>query len=285
MSQERYVLEAQGIPIDCADTKLLYVSSAKFGDDWFSIMHTHACTEIFYVVSGSGQFKIEELTYPVSADDMIVVNPNVKHTELGRNGAPFEYIVLGIDGLDFTAGSEDEEDRFCVLNLHSRREDILHYLNSMLWELEHKSAGYVAICQNILEILLIHLMRRTDFALTPTQPGIKTPKSCVAARRYIDRHFKENISLEQLAKLSHFNKYYLVHAFSRQYGVSPINYLIDRRIEESKRLLIDTDHSLSQIANILGFSSLSYFSQSFRKFEGVSPMQYRKRQRIHTERA
>ncbi len=285
MSQDRYDLDVQGMPIDCADTKLLYVSSAKYGDDWLGIMHTHACTEIFYVVGGAGQFMIEELTYPVATGDMIVVNPNVKHTELGLNAAPFEYIVLGIDGLDFTAGAEDEEDRFCVLSFHNRREDILHYLRSMLWELEQKSAGYVAICQNILEILLINLMRRTDFALTPTQPGAKSPKSCAAARRYIDRHFKENVSLEQLAKLSHFNKYYLVHAFSRQYGVSPINYLILKRIEESKRLLIDTDHSLSQITNILGFSSLSYFSQSFRKLEGVSPMEYRKRHRIHTERA
>ena len=54
-------------------------------------------------------------------------------------------------------------------------------------------------------------------------------------------------------------------------------YLHSRRIQESRFLLSETDHSLSQIARILGFSSLSYFSQSFRRLEGVSPMEYRKR--------
>jgi AraC-like DNA-binding protein len=71
------------------------------------------------------------------------------------------------------------------------------------------------------------------------------------------------------------NKYYLSHAFKREYGVSPINYMITRRIEESKYLLAETDLSMSQIAQLLGFSSLSYFSQVFRKTQGISPMEYR----------
>ena len=83
----------------------------------------------------------------------------------------------------------------------------------------------------------------------------------------------------QLAGLAHLNKYYLAHAFQREFGVSPINYLISRRIEESRFLLRETDHSISQIAQILGFSSLSYFSQTFRRLEGVSPVEYRRRRR------
>ena len=72
----------------------------------------------------------------------------------------------------------------------------------------------------------------------------------------------------------------MAHTFQREFGVSPINYLISRRIEESRFLLRETDHSISQIAQILGFSSLSYFSQSFRRLEGVSPVEYRRRRRI-----
>ncbi len=95
-------------------------------------------------------------------------------------------------------------------------------------------------------------------------------------RRYIDSHFKENIRLEQLASITHINKYHMVHSFSKEYGISPINYLISRRIEESRCLLSDTDHTLSEISHMLGFSSPSYFSQSFRRIENLSPMEYRK---------
>ena len=77
----------------------------------------------------------------------------------------------------------------------------------------------------------------------------------------------------------HINKYYLSHAFRKEFNTSPISYLISRRIQESRFLLAETDHSLSQIAQILGFSSLSYFSQCFRRQEGMSPMEYRRRRR------
>ena len=72
------------------------------------------------------------------------------------------------------------------------------------------------------------------------------------------------------------NKYYLSHAFKREFGISPINYMISKRIEESKYLLTETDLSMSQIAQLLGFSSLSYFSQVFRRTQEISPKEYRK---------
>ena len=75
------------------------------------------------------------------------------------------------------------------------------------------------------------------------------------------------------------NKFYLSHAFKREYGVSPINYMISRRIDESKYLLAETDLSLSQIAQLLGFSSLSYFSQVFHRTQGISPKEYRQNQK------
>ena len=282
MSTNRYDLGGQeSSPVDRKATKLLYVSTAKYGGDWHSMMHTHACTEIFYVVGGKGQFKIEERIRGVEVDDMVIVNPNVEHTEVSLNASPLEYIVMGVEGLEFSAG-EDGDDRYCVVNFRNGREDVLHTLRSLLREIETKGTGYEIVCQDFLEVLLIRLMRRTDFSLTPAPPRKRGSKECAAVRRYIDGHFKENITLDQLSELAHVNKYYMVHAFSKEFGISPINYLISRRIEESRQLLSGTDHSLSQISHMLGFSSPSYFSQSFRKIEGVSPMEYRKQRKVTT---
>ena len=77
----------------------------------------------------------------------------------------------------------------------------------------------------------------------------------------------------------HISKYHLSHTFQKEFHTSPISYLIARRIQESRFLLRETDHTLSQIAEILGFSSLSYFSQSFRRAEGMSPLEYRRMNR------
>lgn len=276
MSNNRYEIGVKNPnPVYRAATRLLYVTTAKYGGDWNSMLHTHTCTELFYLVGGVGQFKIADRLLPVTADEMVIINPNVEHTEVSLNSNPMEYIVLGVEGLEFSTG--EEENLGCsIVNFRGGREDVLFFLRSLLREIENKSQGYEAVCQALLDVVLIHLMRRVEFAPALPPAVSRSGKECAAVHRYLDSHFKENITLDQLAALAHVNKYYMVHAFSRAYGVSPINYLISRRIRESRVLLSDTDHSLSQISHMLGFSSPSYFSQSFRKLEGISPMEYRK---------
>lgn len=275
MSNARYDVELKSEgPVDREATKLLYVTTAKYGGDWHSIMHTHACTELFYVVGGQGQFKVSGSLLSVAVDDLMIVNPNVEHTEVSLNQSPLEYIVLGVEGLAFTAG-EDTESGYSLFSLRGGRDDILPYLRGMLREIETKQKGYEVVCQDLLEVLVVKLMRHTDFSLAVT-PGKQTSKECAVVRRYLDGHFKENISLDMLAELAHVNKYHLVHIFRREYDITPINYLIERRIRESRYLLSDTNHSLSQIAQMLGFSSPSYFSQSFRKVTDMSPLEYRR---------
>lgn len=239
---------------------------------------------MFYVVGGSGKFNIAGRLVPVKTDDMVIVNPNVEHTEVSYNRRPLEYIVLGVEGLEYSA-DEDADDRWFMVNLQAERDLLLHALREMLKEIELKAPGYELICQDLLEVLILRLMRHAGLSFLPTQgehrrKGKQQNKECAAVKRYIDNHFKENISLDMLSELVHVNKYYMVHSFTKEYGISPINYLISRRIEESKYLLGGTDHSLSQISHMLGFSSPSYFSQSFRRIVGMSPMEYRKSSRL-----
>lgn len=275
MSSKRYLLEydSETVRSNRPTLKLLYVSSAKYGGDWNSSLHSHDCTELFYVVSGMGQFKVEDQLFPVSTDDLVLISPNVEHTELSRDHHPLEYVVLGIGGLELVPAPE-QDSRYCVMPFQGQRDDVLPLLYILLREAEKKDAGYELICQNILESLAVRMGRRIEFSSSPG--GHYANKECALVRRYIDNHFKENITLSQLSELVHINKYYLVHTFSREYGVSPISYLISRRLQESKYLLSRTNHSLSQISHMLGFSSPSYFSQSFRRVEKMSPLEYRK---------
>lgn len=253
--------------------KLLYVSSAKYGGDWHSTPHTHSCTELFYVTGGQGQFRIENQIYPVCADDLVIVNPHVEHTELSLNTTPLEYIVLGIEGLEL-AIADDPNNQFCIVNFKNIKETLLFYLQNLLREVAAKTPGHEIICQNLMEILVIHLTRQTNYSATLTP--VKSSRLSVSVRRYIDAHYKENINLDMLAEITHVSKYHMVHAFTEEYGISPINYMISRRIEEARQFLKTTDYSQAVISQMLGFSSPSYFSQVFRKIEKKSPTEYRK---------
>ena len=257
--------------------KLLNVASSRYGGDWHSVPHTHNHTELFYIVGGKGQFLIEDQAFPVDANNLVIINPNVLHTEDSLNAQPLEYIVLGIEGIEL-ATTDISNGRFCILD-HFESVEISGCLRNILREMEQKNTGYEDVCQAYMEILVIRLMRATSIAVPAEPQTITTNRQCAAIRRYIDLHFKEALTLEQLAEEGHMNKYYLSHAFKREYGISPINYMISKRIEESKYLLAETDLAMSQIAQLLGFSSLSYFSQVFHRTQGITPKEYRNNQR------
>lgn len=277
MSRYYYSLSADQSFTVRGTAKLLNVASSRYGGDWHSVPHTHNHTELFFIVSGKGQFIIQDQIFPVNVNNLVIINPNVTHTEDSLNAQPLEYIVLGIEGIEL-ATSENSNGQFCILD-HFESLEISSCIRNILREMELKNTGYEDICQAYMEILIIRLMRSTSLSVQSEPQAISGNRQCAAVRQYIDLHFKESLTLEQLADEAHMNKYYLSHAFKREYGVSPINYMITRRVEESKYLLAETDLPMSQISQLLGFSSLSYFSQVFRRSQNISPMEYRKNTR------
>ena len=277
MSRSHYSVDKELSYTIRGTAKLLNIASAKYGGDWHSVPHTHNHVELFYIIGGKGQFLINDQLYPVNTNHLVIINPNVIHTEVSLNAQPLEYIVLGVDGIELSI-SGTSNGQFCILD-HFESLDMASCLRNILREMEMKQPGYEDVCQAFMEILIIRLMRSTGLSLPSETSVVSTNRQCAAVRRYIDLHFKEALTLEQLAEEGHMNKYYLSHAFKREYGVSPINYMISRRIEESKYLLAETDLSLSQIAQLLGFSSLSYFSQVFHRTQSVSPKEYRQSQK------
>lgn len=275
MSRSHYSFHKDQVFTIRGTAKLLSVASAKYGGDWHSVSHTHNHTELFYIVSGKGQFFIQDQLYPVNVNNLVIISPNVIHTEVSLNAHPLEYIVLGIEGIELKACSSSN-GLFLILDRFESAE-IAGCLRNILRETELKNTGYEDVCQAYMEILIIRLIRNTALSIPTESQALSANRQCAKVRQYIDLHFKEALTLDQLAEEGHMNKYYLSHSFKREYGVSPINYMVSRRIEESKYLLAETDLSLSQISQLLGFSSLSYFSQVFRKTQAVTPMEYRQR--------
>ncbi|MED9902580.1 MAG: AraC family transcriptional regulator [Lachnospiraceae bacterium] len=252
--------------------KLLYVTYSKYENDWPSLSHTHYFTELFYVKRGGGYFLVEDMRYPIREGDFVIVNANTTHTEVSDGAEPLEYIILGVEGLSFSFGEDKEH---IIFNCGKDPSSFIFYMNSMLQEMEEKSRGYELVCQNLLEVLIMKLIRRTNFAFEVI-PSLKISRECIKLKQYIEANYSQNITLDILAEISHLNKYYMVHAFTKHFGCSPISYLCDIRIKASKELLASTDYSITEIAHSSGFSSQSYFAQCFYKSCHMTASAYRK---------
>ena len=255
--------------------KILYVTHSRYEGDWHSTPHSHACAELFYVISGEGKFFVEGKYLDIHADDLIIVNSYIEHTEVSKENSPLEYIVAGIEGLHFHSDDKRFNHNFSMHNYKAYKNDILFYLKTLLHEMEHQDVYSQHLVNSLLEIMLINMVRRTNTTLN-VSPVKKTTKECIFIENYINDHFKEDIDLDKLSELTFLNKYYLVHAFNQYKGISPMRYLIQRRISEAKFLLETTSYSMNDISAIIGFYNQNYFTFEFKREIGCSPSTYRK---------
>lgn len=262
---------------------LRYISISKYEGDWQSLPHTHHFTELFYVISGKGVFHIEDELIPVKPNDLIIINPHIEHTEKTITNDPMEYIVFGVDGLAFSFHSSPDAVRknYSYYSYTSVKNQLIDFAQLMLKEFREKKPGFDTICQGMLQVLLVYIAREQNLSVI-SDSTFRISKECALAKRYIDSNYAQNITLDSLSEITHINKYYLAHSFASCIGQSPINYLTSKRLQASMELLINTNHSIAQIASSTGFSSQSYFSQFFKKSVGMTPQNYRK---IHTKNA
>lgn len=250
--------------------KLLSITSSKFEGDWISSPHTHCFTEIFYIKSGEGHMQIENRIISIQANNLIIINAHAQHTEISSPAAPLDYYVLGSEGLQITG--EDSPD-YSIITSHDLNPSIRQCFENILKEMRDKNEGYKAVCQNYLEILVLQLGRKDRVSIIETT---RSSRECHKVKRYIDEYYHERITLEQLSRLSNLNKYYMSHKFTEMYDKSPIAYLNEVRIMICRDLLRTSNHSVEEIADMAGFSSRSYFSQTFRKACHMTAQQYRK---------
>lgn len=256
------------------NVKLLYSNQCNYSLSWLSIPHTHPFTELFYVTKGSGEFQIKDQFFDIHTHDLILVNPYITHTERSKN-KKLEYIVLGIENFTFCDTSDEDHPDYLICNYECYKDEILFYIHSILNETSAKDEYSDISSQYLLKVLLMNLLRRTSANIELT-PNLDVSKECHTVKKYIQNHFKENITLDTLSDLVFLNKYYLVHAFKKYNHISPINYQLQLRIEEAEHLLKTTNLVICDVSNSLGFSSQSYFSQIFKKHTGLTPNQYRK---------
>ncbi|HAP8889741.1 TPA: AraC family transcriptional regulator [Enterococcus faecium] len=95
-------------------------------------------------------------------------------------------------------------------------------------------------------------------------------------KQYLDDHYTEKITMDQLSAEFFINKQYLHKIFRESYGITVVNYLNQKRITQAKHLLRFTNLSMEEIAARIGMTDANYFSRTFFKIEGVRPSEFRK---------
>ncbi|MFC5649791.1 helix-turn-helix domain-containing protein [Paenibacillus solisilvae] len=106
-----------------------------------------------------------------------------------------------------------------------------------------------------------------------------TPSAACAeqAAAYLRKHYREEITAQAMGESMNFHPVYIARCMQKEYGCSPMEYLLQYRIEQAKLMLLQTDRTIARIAEEVGFNQAAYFTSCFSKFEGISPRKYRQR--------
>lgn len=234
-------------------------------------------SEIIYIYNGKGRYIINEKTYEVEKGDVVIFNNGVFHEEFSDPAESIEtfYCLVGdlqIEGID--KGHIIPEDIIPVIHTEGLTEQIEFYISGILKECTLKNLGYSYMYQHYLLSLIIHILRLVN-ARTAVSSDDKSSSFGNRVKEYIDKNYNQEISLNDLAHTLHISQYYLSHIFKNELGYSPINYLIKRRIDEAKKLLLTTSKTVQEISKIVGYENPSYFNLIFKKVTGITPGKYK----------
>ena len=254
-------------------------------------MHWHSEIEINYVVKGRGEFICNGERSLVGEGGLLFISPNMIHAAYPCEDSELFYYALVFSPAMLGAGGHDRcamESLRPLLGGGRRPEPFLsteaaNYpgLAACARQIFSCAKGEVPHGDLLLksELLRFLWLLETDGSLLRPQKenGPDYGEAIRPALEYMTGHYRENISIEDLARLTHLSKSYFMGCFKKAAGISAIEYLNHLRIHAACEALSATKKPVSEIAFGCGYENLSNFNRQFKKTMGCSPNEFRKK--------
>lgn len=266
---------------------VFYVSKLKMTKS--GVEHEHEHAELAFILSGKGKYLVGGEKHDVEAGDLVICNPGVKHTHVFTNPEePTIEFIAGFTNFQFrnmSPNSIETKDGICIINTSAElKQDLTMHCYAMIAEKESSNPGKYFMFKSHLMQMLLLIMREilSDEICEQTSCNFESYNKSYAVNRiisYLNENYNKKISLEQIAHNMYLSPVYISKIFKEETGESPINYLIKIRLEKARDILLkSTESSIKSIANEVGYEDAYHFSKLFKKYYGISPLYYRKRE-------
>lgn len=236
-------------------------------------LHWHERLEIIHVIEGEGMIDIDFQEYHIHAQDLVIVPPSALHSVRGYN-----HQLITSQTVVFTLD---------CLPIHKTYEPVIHpgmpgykemlLLMNFIFQISAERPEKTELLFQGYLTALYGLLKFHNYERLVTNCSAASSQHIKDVIYYIHTHYQEKISIDTLAETAGYSKYYFVRYFSRYVGCTCSQYIQSIRLEKAKKMLKSTNLSISDISESTGFESVSYFIKIFRKQEGETPLQYRRR--------
>ena len=251
-------------------------------------IHWHNSIEILYVLRGSINVTIDTDSFEVLEKELEIINVDESHRIYSDEDN--KVLIFHIDPYFFEKYYKDINNIFFYTNSpddgaqEGEEYDLLrNFLAKLLCEAVQKIDDYDKEIESILIDLLYHLINNFHY-LTYEKEELKEKTEQLARyhriSKYIFNNYDSNITLQEIAKKEFLSPHYLSHEIKYATGYSFTDLVNQTRVEESVKLLLDSDLSISDISDEVGFSHVRYLNKNFKNYYGCTPLQYRKKNKL-----
>ena len=238
--------------------------------------HAHESFALGVVVAGALSFSYRREKEIVAADDVMVINPHEMHTgqAVGTHGCAYRMLYPSITALQEVAlglgGRASTAPFFRASCIQDRP------LAQLVLELHIALADEVTPClereTRLLDVLARLIERHAAANNARDWREERRPGWITQAVDYLEMHFADDVSLQQIASAVNVSPFHLLRTFRDEIGAPPHTYLNQIRIRHAKQLLL-RGHPIVQVAAETGFSDQSHLTRRFRQVVGITPRQ------------
>lgn len=221
---------------------------------------------VVYILNGETEYHVDKKKYIVRKDDIIIFPPKAIRSGKTSPEHPWSFI-----NILFRMETNESSDRYfnkSVLIFKNADDTIRRQFIDASSSWISKNPLYQIKCNYLATEILYKI-------ILSEMPYHKVPhiKKLEKARKTIQDNFRSNVSVEELAAAAGLSVSYFRRLFRKAYGTSPMQYIMDLRIETARDLLLSGEANVTEAARLSGFDDVYYFSTLFKRKTGNTPSQ------------
>ena len=253
-------------------------------------LHYHDCVELVFCTGGYGLTNIEDMCLELQQRDLFIIGGKATHTMSDFRDFEGYRILFDMSLLDaidddikntfgYTSlflindsGYINYDYRCCITMTDNYYDRLLSLMNDLLYEYNYEAKPNESYMRALFYSICILIVKCFE-----SRPQQSTKILFIKAVAEIVKHLNESINVENIAEAFGISDRYFRSIFAEHNNAPPAQFVIDMRLRRAKSLLACTNKSITEIAFSCGFYDSSHLVRVFKKHEGITPKEYRKK--------
>lgn len=242
------------------------------------VPHLHRHLEMVYMINGDSVGYADTVRAEIHSGDIFLTFPNQIHFYESFAPETYYIFIFSPDMLpEFSEIFSLSSPQSPIIKNAGLQPEIKALLTALVENEKQGAEQKNAFSKNLQRGYLLSLLSLLIPQMELEQLSISDSGALRAIVSYCTSNFSENLSLSLLEEKLHLNKYYISHLFSKKLGLRFNDYINSLRVSEACRYLLNTDNSITEISETVGFNTQRTFNRAFIKAMGLTPGEYRKK--------